>query len=272
MAASLLVQTLNDVDTRTDSKLSVVDFCSGGGGPTPTIEKLVNTKRKTLSQPPIPFVLSDIHPHLDSWIKACSQSANLSFIPQSVDATDPPAAVISRSSAAERPASPFRSDTRVFRLYCLAFHHFNDELATKVLKSTMETSDGFAIIELQDRHLSSLILMMLDFFLVFLASILWFWRDPLMLLLTYVIPIMPFIMSFDGAVSSLRTRTFEEVLALMDSEGDGKGGEVAVEMDGDGREIQVGKRGEWVFKSGREMHTWPLGYMNWIVGYKKPER
>ena len=276
MASNLLVSALDELDTRTDTHLSVVDFCSGGGGPTPTIEQLVNAKRKASARPPIPFVLSDIHPHLDEWIKACSHSANLSFVPQPVDATNPPPAVISQSSPpATGRESPFHSDTRVFRLYCLAFHHFNDIMARKVLRSTMETSDGFAIIELQDRRLSSLILMMADFFLIFVVSLLWFWKDPLMLLLTYVIPIMPFIMSFDGAVSSLRTRTFQEVLALMDHEESGstaKIGAVTVEMEDDGVAIEVARRGEWVFKSGRQMHTWPIGYMNWIVGYRKPER
>lgn len=32
MAASLLLRALENVDNRSDSKLSVVDFCSGGGG------------------------------------------------------------------------------------------------------------------------------------------------------------------------------------------------------------------------------------------------
>lgn len=165
---------------------------------------------------------------------------------------------------------------RVFRLYCLAFHHFPDALARKVLRSTMESTDGFAIVELQDRHLFSLILMLLDFWLVFVVSVLWFWWDPLMLLFTYVVPVMPFIMVFDGLVSCLRTRTFEEVLELMgggeDARKTKKGSSISVETDSNGKAIQVVRKGEWEFKSGREMHTWPFGYMNWIVGIKKPER
>jgi hypothetical protein len=281
MAASLLVRTLDELSTSqtSTSKLSLVDFCSGGGGPTPTIETLVNSQRTAKGEDPIPFVLTDIHPHLDSWIRACSQSDNLSFIPQPVDATDPPVAVISQSSPAASSAeggSAFHSDTRVFRLYCLAFHHFSDALARNVLRSTMESSDGFAIVELQDRYLFSLILMLLDFWLVFVVSVLWFWWDPVMLLCTYVVPVMPFIMVFDGLVSCLRTRTFEEVLELMDNDEEArktkKGSDVRVEIDSNGKAIQVVRKGEWVFRSGREMHTWPLGYMNWIVGVKKPER
>ena len=181
----------------------------------------------------------------------------------------------SQSSSTANSSSPYRSDTQVYRLYCLAFHHFNDPLARKVLRSSMESSDGFAIVELQDRHLSSLILMLLDFILIFVVTLPWFWRDPIQLLFTYVIPIMPFIMSFDGLVSCLRTRTFREVLALIDTAVSGsaraKANRISTEMDEDGRVIQVAKRQDWVLKGGRQMHTWPFGHMNWIIGYKSPE-
>jgi hypothetical protein len=205
-----------------------------------------------------------LHPHLDAWIKVCSTSPHLSFVPQSVDATNPPVAVISKTSQANDPNADFSSDTRIFRLYCLAFHHFTEELARKTLQSTLATADGFAIIELQDRRVASLILMILDFFLVFLVTPLWFWRDPLQLFFTYVIPVIPFIMSFDGFVSSLRTREFEEVMALMDISKE----QIETVLDEDGKCIQMARKGDWVFKSARECHTWPLGYMTWVAGCK----
>lgn len=139
-----------------------------------------------------------------------------------------------------------------------------------MLQSTLDTSDGFAIVELQDRHLSSLILMLLDYFLVYVATLFWFWRDPIQLLLTYIVPIMPFIMAFDGVVSSLRTRTFEEILQIMPL--DENGYEYCIEQDEEGRYEVVAYNGDWVFKAGEEMHTWPLGYMNWVIGYKRANK
>ena len=62
--------------------------------------------------------------------------------------------------------------------------------------------DGFAIIELQDRRLSSLILMVVNVVFVLVSSIAFFWRDPMHLLLTYAIPVLPAIMLFDGCVSA----------------------------------------------------------------------
>jgi hypothetical protein len=230
----------------------------------------VNEKRLELGQHPIPFLLTDIRPHLDAWLQACAKSENLSFIPQPVDATGPPIAVTSATSSAHgRENSRFSSDTRVFRLYCLSFHHFPDDLARKVLKSTLETADGFAIIELQDRYLSSLLLICAFFPLQFLTTLFWFWRDPLQLIFTYVIPVIPCIVTFDGWVSCLRTRSFEEIMALV-AKDDGASG-ISSTIDEEGRNFQQAKRKDWVFKAMHQVHTWPLGYMNWVVGYKKSD-
>ncbi|KAK5019418.1 hypothetical protein LTR16_002664 [Cryomyces antarcticus] len=267
-AAALILRTLDQIEDLEESKFTIIDFCSGGGGPVPTIERLVNQERASQGQKPIPFLLSDIHPHLDAWITASSRSEHLSFVPQSVDATHPPVSVTSRTSTANSPAAAYTSDTRVFRLYCLAFHHFPDALARKTLASTLATSDGFAIIELQDRHVFSLALMVLDLLLVFFVSPLWFWGDWLRLLFTNIVPLLPVIQAFDGAVSCLRTRTFEEVMALVDA-GEAEAQRTDVVSYGRKGAMKYAERGEWVFQGGREMHTWPIGYMTWVAGWKR---
>ncbi|OJD35877.1 uncharacterized protein BKCO1_1400025 [Diplodia corticola] len=273
MAASLIVKALDELKDD-GSSITVVDFCSGGGGPVPVIERLVNKKRAERNKPPIPFKMTDIKPHIDAWMTACARSPNLSYFPQPVDATDPPPAVMSTTvGPASGVDAQHGSKARVFRLYCLAFHHFPDDLARKVLESTTNTSDGFAILELQDRRLASLFLMFLDFWLMFVVTIFWFWDDPLQLLFTYLIPVLPFTLSFDGCVSSLRTRTFIELMALVDSSLEsalhGPQGRVArrVLQESGTAEIEG-----WVFKGGREMHTWPIGYMNYIVGRRVNDR
>ncbi|KAL2351967.1 hypothetical protein BJ546DRAFT_1064714 [Cryomyces antarcticus] len=267
-AAALILRTLDQIEDLEESKFTIIDFCSGGGGPVPTIERLVNRERASQGQKPIPFLLSDIHPHLDAWITASSRSEHLSFVPQSVDATHPPVSVMSRTSTANNPAAAYTSDTRVFRLYCLAFHHFPDALARKTLASTLATSDGFAIIELQDRHVFSLALMVLDLLLVFVVSPLWFWGDWLRLLFTNIVPLLPVIQAFDGAVSCLRTRTFEEVMALVDA-GEAEAQRTDVVSYGRKGAMKYAERGEWVFQGEREMHTWPIGYMTWVAGRKR---
>ena len=70
------------------------------------------------------------------------------------------------------------------------------------------------------------------------------------LVFTYLLPILPFVLVFDGYISSLRTRTPDEVEVLLRTCG-------ANGTDG------------WVMKSGDALHLWPFGYVNWIVCLKQ---
>ena len=233
-------------------------------GPTPTIERLVNSHRLAYQLPPISFLLTDLYPSIDAWMVHSSRSEYLSFIPQSVDATEPPISVISEVSAASSNSDGFSSSTRVFRLFCLSFHHFDDETARKVLRSSMDTADGFAVLELQDRRLSSLLIMILDFFLVYIVTIFWFWDQPLQLIFTYAVPVLPFVLSFDGFVSCLRTRGFEEVMDLLDKEIS-----INEETEKEGGVNKWAEMGDWRFEGGMCRHTWPVGDMNWVIGRRK---
>lgn len=65
----------------------------------------------------------------------------------------------------------------------------------------------------------------------------------------YVIPVVPFVLVFDGLISCLRTRTADEVEALLRTCG----------ANSDG----------WEVKSGKEQFLWPCGYLHWIICTKK---
>lgn len=91
------------------------------------------------------------------------------------------------------------------------------------------------------------------------ATLFWVPIDLGLLFFTFIIPVIPFALVFDGIVSSLRTRTFEEVLRLIDNQ----------MISQNGNEQHNVAHQEWAFESGWKMHTWPIGYMNWIVGKRK---
>jgi hypothetical protein len=132
-------------------------------GPTPLIEKSVNTSRSQSGNQPIPFRLSDSHPNLDAWMPLATHSANLSFIPQPVDATDTshaPPLVVSKTSSSPNSSGDHKS----IHLYNLSFHHFDDQDAAKIMKSTLATADGVCILELQDRSAGMLMLMLGNLF------------------------------------------------------------------------------------------------------------
>lgn len=133
-----------------------MDFCAGAGGPTPFIEKDLNAtldSRKTnLPYEPtangkgltprspriaaeaagaVKFVLTDLHPHIPDWTEASKRSENLSFVSEPVDAANAPASLNGKDGR------------KIFRLYNLAYHHFDDRLGMDILKNTLETADGF---------------------------------------------------------------------------------------------------------------------------------
>ena len=235
-------------------------------GPVPLIELLVNHGRQESGKAPVPFQLSDIHPNTAAWMKSAELSRNLSFIPEPVDAADPHSIAISTSISADKNKNhdnENHNSTKVFRLFCLSFHHFDDATAAKVLKSTLGTSDAFAIVELQERRVGSLVLMLFEFWLLFLITTPWFWHERLQLALTYVLPVLPAVHCSDGLVSCLRTRTFEETLELVDRVHKGKRlrREASSALDSDAFRMNG-----WMFRYNRAMHTWPMGYMNIIYG------
>ncbi|TVY30955.1 hypothetical protein LHYA1_G000255 [Lachnellula hyalina] len=259
--AQLITTTLYATLTDNVTNYKYVDFCAGAGGPTPFIERDLNAQlssRMPKSPPPtatqsngltprsprapptnnggVNFVLTDIHPHIPDWTEASKRSENLSFVSESVDASNAPASLNSQDGK------------KIFRLYNLAFHHFDNKLGSEILRNTLETADGFGIFELQERTISSMITITAMGLLMFLITPFYFWRSPGHLFFTYIIPIIPFVLVFDGYISSLRTRSAEEVQAMMK--------ECGASCDG------------WTVKNGAEQHTWPTGYMTWIIGVK----
>jgi hypothetical protein len=157
LVASTLYRALSDDVT----KYTYVDFCAGAGGPTPFIEKDLNsqlssgandesessgistnnltprtptTAKSPTSTGNVKFVLTDLHPHIPDWTEASKRSENLSFVSDSVDAANAPASLNGNG------------EQKIFRLYNLAFHHFDNELGSAILRNTLETADGFGYV------------------------------------------------------------------------------------------------------------------------------
>ena len=134
LAASVVSDAVSDLEMDQDSEVVVVDFCSGGGGPVPTIERVINTGRGRHDVKPLRFILTDLYPHVEAWRPLKANSAHIDYIPKSVDACNAPSEVITGGS----------EQARIFRLFCLSFHHFDDRLAKRILEDSMAESDGFA--------------------------------------------------------------------------------------------------------------------------------
>lgn len=269
--AALASRVLSTVLGRRVSDYAYVDFASGAGGPTPYIEAHLNEELRDAGKEEVKFVLSDISPHVGAWKDIATKSGNISYIAQSVDATSAPSADTLLEDV------PGVEGKKVMRLFSLAFHHFDDHLAAKVLENTVETSDGFwyvehgvlsvipyprcavclicrlfesSIFELQSRHFASFVTVSLLWPLAMLITPFYFWHSPWHLFFTYLVPIVPFIWVYDGYISCLRTRTPAEVQALLRSR------------------LSSEQLAGWKFQSGQACHTWPIGWLYWIICYR----
>ncbi|KAI1473021.1 uncharacterized protein F4812DRAFT_36210 [Daldinia caldariorum] len=280
--ATIEAETLLRVLGPSASRYTYIDFCAGAGGPTPQVERALNSQLSRArnkdtkddnnnnnnnnsnendqnengkndddddddENSQVDFVLTDLHPHVEAWSAACKKSDRLTYVAQPVDAARAPDDLIRRYT--EDKENNKKNGRGIFRLFNLAFHHFDDDLARAILKNTVETSDGFGIFELQDRTPTGLLTCFAFGFFILLIAPLLYWWSPARLFWVYVIPVVPFVLVFDGLVSCLRTRTAHEVEALLRTCG--------ANTDG------------WEVKSGKEQFLWPCGYLHWIIGTKK---
>ena len=269
--SALVAKTLHDVLGSRLKEYTFVDFCSGAGGPTPYIEREVNKAFMQAQEEEklrngqlgsnghvngyggrengVDFVMTDLHPHLPAWSRAAQCSKNLHYVASSVDAANAPADLLKLAGKSSR------TQGKVFRLFSLAFHHFSDPLAVRILRNTLSTSDGFAVLELQGRDVGSLFIILMMGPTLMLGSWFWFWGQWAHLFWTYIIPVVPFVVVYDGIISCLRTRRDGEIMSLLREA-----------AKAEGRSLD-----EWRFETGRAVHTWPTGTMQYFIGIKQRE-
>jgi hypothetical protein len=88
------------------------------------------------------FVLTDLHPHASAWEAASKKSDHLKYIPEGVDAANAPKDLLRKVEGGVDGKGLEKK--KVMRLFSLAFHHFDDPLAERILKNTIEIGDSFA--------------------------------------------------------------------------------------------------------------------------------
>src|SRR5579859_722591 len=167
---------------------SIVDLCSGGGGPWFDISQKLASRTAEGVPAPWQIWLTDQYPNLRASRNAGAASENrITFYPDPVDATKVP------------------GELKGFRTMFTSFHHFSPESACAVLQNAIDAGEGIAIFEIT-RRAPSTICMVIAFDL--LLSVCAPWIRPFRwsrLLWTYLVPIIPFVLLFDGVVSCLRT-------------------------------------------------------------------
>jgi hypothetical protein len=171
---------------------SVVDMCSGGGGP------WFDFSRKLQADPPgLHIWLTDKYPNLGALQKAASGN-QITFYPGSVEAMKVP------------------GELTGFRTMFTSFHHFAPEEARAILQNGVDAREGIGIFEIARRAPSTIGLVFVFALLLFVCTP---WIRPFRwsrLLWTYLVPIIPFVLLFDGVVSCLRTYRPQELRELVE--------------------------------------------------------
>jgi hypothetical protein len=168
----------------------VVDLCSGAGGPWPS---LVRHFKMQGAKPPEVF-LTDKYPCTRKLQDLEYPAANrIHFLRYSIDATKVP------------------RHLRGFRTLFSSFHHLNPTEARNLLQDSVNKRQAIGIFEAPALHALTLLS------LLFVPIAAWLFvpfRRPFRwsrLLWTYVIPVIPFVLFFDGLVSCLRAYSLGEL-------------------------------------------------------------
>jgi hypothetical protein len=172
----------------------LIDLCSGAGGPWISLHQ---TLARESTDPP-EICLTDKYPNIAAFRGARQASHGaISYCAESVDATRIP----------QRLAG--------FRVMFTSFHHFAPKQATAILQNTIDSRQGIAIFEAARRRPLSVLL-------TFLMPLGAFFTVPFVrplrlsrLIWTYLIPVIPFVLWFDGILSCLRAYSPAELSQLI---------------------------------------------------------
>jgi len=176
---------------------NLYDLCSGSGGPLSKIQNDLKEKYNFT----INVTLTDLYPNPQEISKIQKETNGvIKYHEKPVDATQVP--------------ESFKGFTTMF----CALHHFPPDLARKILQDTVNKKRGIGVFEMQKRSLWTAFLLIIS-----MPPGIWL-LTPCMkpfswsrLFWTYVIPIVPFFMVFDGIISCIRTYTKVEMEELIRS-------------------------------------------------------
>ncbi|WP_298535468.1 hypothetical protein [uncultured Algibacter sp.] len=184
---SVIKKGLKKANTNT-----IIDLASGGGGGL----LWLNSKLKK-DIPNLKIVLTDYFPNISAFKYTVEQSDNFSYISTSVDAKNVP------------------DDLKGLRTQFLSLHHFKPNDAHKILQNAVNSNSSIAVFEAQERSVPSIIAMLFSPLSVLFTTP---FIRPFKLgriIFTYLIPIVPLFVLWDGIVSCLRTYSIKEMQEIV---------------------------------------------------------
>ncbi|MGA8142949.1 MAG: hypothetical protein WB987_03550 [Candidatus Acidiferrales bacterium] len=189
-----IANRLQDAIERAGSR-EVVDLFSGAGGPWPSLAR----KFTSNDSKPVEIFLTDKFPSVaDHNVDQLLAAGHIHFVGEPVDATRIP----------DRFAG--------FRTIFSSFHHFNAADARSFLQDSTSKGRAVGIFEVASRHAFTMLSVL------FIPAVDWLFapfRRPFRwsrLLWTYLIPVVPLALLFDGLSSCLRAYSLSDLRELTD--------------------------------------------------------
>lgn len=174
-------------------KVHLLDLCSGGGGPAPAIRQVLAQDGREVW-----LTLSDLKPNEVYVSESIKASPQVVLHPEPVDATDVP--------------SHLNGVRTVFN----AMHHMPRDIAQSMLRDAQDANTPIVVAELSERTIANVLSAPIIALMVLLIMPIVRPMRPLWLVLTYLVPILPLTIAWDGWVSHLRTYNLKELRSLTD--------------------------------------------------------
>jgi hypothetical protein len=201
---NVIDSTQNGTHAAESSATSIIDMCSGGGGPWLDLSRELHGRHDSgkdaqENSASLQVCLTDKYPNLEAFRStSASSDHHITFYPKSVDAMHVPA------------------ELKGLRTMFTSFHHFPPEDARAILQNSVDAGESIGIFEITRRAPFTIVF-------IFVGILLMFLHTPRIrpfrwsrLLWTYLIPIIPFVLLFDGVVSCLRTYRPQELREIVE--------------------------------------------------------
>jgi len=200
--APLLQSVIDSTGNAPDHPQSIVDMCSDGGGPWLDLCRKLRCgsgEPAAASSAELQIWLTDKYPNLEAFRSiSASSDHQIHYYPEPVDAMNVPRAL------------------KGLRTMFTSFHHFSPEDARAILQDAVDAGESIGIFEITKRG-------PLTIGVIFVGILLMFLHTPRIrpfrwsrLVWTYLIPIIPLVLLFDGIVSCLRTYRPQELREMVD--------------------------------------------------------
>jgi hypothetical protein len=179
---------------------SVIDICSGSGGP---VIKMAHWMNNEIDQDErVDFILTDLYPCTPT-IEEIIDEEYVSYVKESVDAANVPKQLASKA---------------VLRTSFGSFHHLNDKIARSIFEDVVKTNSAIAIVEGTECSFFGVLRMIFIMPILFLFALFTIRPYSLQRFFFHLcVPIVPLVLLIDGTLSALRTYKSEDYWEILNS-------------------------------------------------------